>query len=65
MKVKTTISVDVPVYPYCGKCNRKEQDKNGNTFCSLYNIYIHIRRGNWLKCCECYTALYDAIDKEG
>jgi hypothetical protein len=65
MKIKVTLHVDVPISPYCGKCTRKEQGKNGHTFCTLYNRYLYIRRGNWLKCFECYTALYDAIDKEG
>lgn len=65
MKIKVTLHVDVPISPYCGKCDRKELGKNGNMFCTLYNRYIYIRRGNWLKCLECYMALYDAIDKEG
>ena len=65
MKIKVTLHVDVPISPYCGKCYRKEQDKQGNMFCALYNRSIYIRRGNWLKCLECYMALYDAIEKEG
>ena len=65
MKIIATLTVDIPVSPYCKKCGRLETGKNGLTFCTLYNRYVFIRHGNWLKCRECYMALYDAIDKEG
>lgn len=64
MKIKVTMNVDVPISPYCGNCTRKESDKTGQIFCTLFNRYIFMHRGNWLKCRECYVALYDAISKE-
>lgn len=65
MKIKVTQEVDVPINPYCGNCTRKESDKNGDAFCTLYNRLIYMRRGNWLKCRECYIALYNDIEKYG
>lgn len=64
MRIKVTLHVDVPISPYCGKCSRKEQDKQGNMFCTLYNRYVFVRHGNYLKCRECYSTLYDAIEQE-
>lgn len=64
MEIKTTITVDVPASRYCEKCIRKAKDKNGKMFCTLYNVYICMLRGKWLKCYRCYKALYDAISRE-
>lgn len=64
MKIKTTQTVDVPVSPWCEKCQRQETDKNGIVFCTLYNRFVFLHGGKRLKCLECYMALYHAIDQE-
>ncbi len=64
MKIKVTQEVDVPISPYCRNCLRKELDKTGQYYCSLYNRYLTEARGNFLKCRECYNALYDALYEE-
>ena len=65
MKITAKIDIDIPIGMYCSKCNRVEHDGKGQHICSLFNRYIYIRRGNYLKCRECLNMLYDAIDKEG
>ena len=62
MKNNVWLEVDIPVGLYCDKCTRREVDKNGKTFCSLFNRFIYIKRGNYLKCKECLNELYDAIN---
>lgn len=64
MKINLWLEVDIPVGLYCNKCSRIETDKYGKTFCSLFNRFIEIRRGNYLKCKKCLNALYDAINNE-
>lgn len=65
MKIEVKQTVNVTVYPWCGNCYRKEQDKYNLDFCTLHNSYLYIRNGHFLKCRECYIALYDAIEQEG
>ena len=65
MKIKTTQEINVPTSPYCGKCLRKELDRRGRWFCTLFNRYLGAKEGNsFLKCFECYVALYDTIKKD-
>lgn len=47
---------------YCKKCQRKERDEKHFMFCTLFNRYLYIRKGEYLKCRECVNALYDEID---
>lgn len=64
MKIKVYMEQDVPKNFTCKGCTRVERDHNGQTFCSLFNRYLYMRGGNFLKCRECVNALYDAIDEE-
>ncbi len=64
MKIKVTREVDVPISPYCKNCLRKEKDKTEQYFCTLYNRYLTEARSNFLKCRECYIALYEALESE-
>lgn len=63
MKVEVKMNVDVPMGLYCKKCLRKERNERNQMFCSLFNRFIYIRRGDYLKCRECVNALYDEIDR--
>lgn len=63
MKINVTQEVDVPVSPYCKSCFRKEVDRHDQVFCTLFNRFLYMKRGNYLKCRECYIAVYDEIDK--
>ena len=63
MEINVKQKVNVPVSPWCGNCYRNETDKQGQHFCSLFSRYIHIKNGHWLKCRECYIALYDEIER--
>lgn len=65
MKIKVTQEVDVPISPYCKNCFRKDIDKDGDVFCTLYNHFLCMARGNYLKCRECYLAVYEALEDEG
>lgn len=65
MKIQVKMNVDIPMGLYCKKCWRKERDKRNQMFCSLFNRFIYIRRGDYLKCRECVNALYDEIEKNG
>lgn len=65
MEVKVTKTVNIPISPWCGKCYRKEKDARGQDFCTLHNAYLSIHRGQFLKCRDCYMALYDALEREG
>lgn len=51
----------------CGYCVEPTfyADKNNHTFCTLFNSFVYIHRGQFLKCRECYTCLYDALEQEG
>lgn len=62
MKINLWLEVDIPVGLYCNKCSRQETDKNGQKFCAVFNSYLWIKRGNYLKCKKCLNALYDAIN---
>lgn len=63
MIITAKIKVEVPMGFYCKKCTRKERDeKNHMFFCTLFNRYLHIRKGEYLKCRECVNTLYDEID---
>lgn len=63
MKVKAKINVDVPMGLFCKSCLRKERDEKHQMFCALFNRFIYIRKGDYLKCRECVNMLYDEIDK--
>ena len=63
MKVKAKIDVDVPMGLFCKSCLRKERDEKHRMFCTLFNRFIYIRIGDYLKCRECVNMLYDEIDK--
>lgn len=62
MIITTKIKVEVPMGFYCKKCQRKERDEKHFMFCTLFNRYLYIRKGVYLKCRECVNALYDEID---
>lgn len=64
MKIEIKQKVDIPVSPFCKHCYRKEIDKNGSPFCTLFNRFIFMHNGDYLKCRECYVAVYDALEKE-
>ncbi len=61
MKIKVTQEVDVPISPYCKNCFRKDIDKTGQYSCTLYNHYLTEVRNDFLKCRECYIAVYEAL----
>ena len=62
IEVKKTVNVSVS--PWCGNCYRKEKDSKNNDFCTLHNRFLYIHKGRFLKCRECYIALYDALEEE-
>lgn len=64
VKITVSMVVDVPLSPYCGNCLRREVDKDNNTWCALFNRFLWMSNGRFVKCRECYKALYDAIEKE-
>ena len=63
MKITVTQEVDVSITPYCRNCFRKETDKNGTVFCGVYNRFLEMKHGEYVKCRECYDALYDEVTK--
>lgn len=65
MKIKVTQEVSVPLSPYCGNCIRRETDKNGYQYCALLNRFVFLHKGHFVKCRECYNALYEAVTSEG
>lgn len=65
MKIEIKQKVDVPMGFFCKGCARKERDQKGHVFCGIFNRFIWMRRGEYLKCIECVNATYDHIDKEG
>ena len=64
MEIEVKQKVSVPVSPWCGNCFRKERDRDGDTFCTLFNRFVTIHKGKFLKCMECYNALYYALQDE-
>lgn len=62
MIITVKIKVEVPMGFYCKKCPRKKRDEKHFMFCTLFNRYLYIRKGEYLKCRECVNALYDEID---
>ena len=64
MEIEVKKKVNVPISPWCGNCIRKEKDFHGVDFCTLHNRFLHIHCGRFLKCPECYLALYDALEQE-
>lgn len=65
MKIDITITVNVPISPFCKNCERKEySERDKMTYCTVFNRYLFIHHGDFMKCRECYTALYDAIELE-
>lgn len=63
MKITIKQDVDVSITPYCKNCYRKEIDNTGQTFCMIFNKYLSMNKGQYLKCRECYNALYDELNK--
>ena len=45
MKVKAKINVDVPMGLFCKSCLRKERDEKHQMFCTLFNKFIYVRKG--------------------
>ena len=64
MKIHITQEVDVPISPYCKNCFRKEYDRNEQAFCTIFNRFLFMSHGNYLKCRECYMSLYDTLERE-
>ena len=64
MKIKIIQTVEVPMSPFCKNCYRKETDKKGRTLCTLFNRFIWKANGDYLKCRDCYDALYKHFEKE-
>ena len=63
MDVEVTLNVNIPKSFYCRGCNRAEVDKNGFTYCSLFNRFIYASfNGEILKCRECVNAVYEALE---
>ena len=65
MEIEVKKKVNVPISPWCGNCNRREKDSHGEDFCTLHNRFLNIHCGRFLKCRECYLALYEALEQEG
>lgn len=64
MKIKVTQEVDVPNTPYCKNCYRLENQAKP-PFCTLFNRFVSLKpNGEYLKCRECFDALYNYLDKE-
>ena len=63
MEITVKQTVNVPCSPWCGNCYRKEKDAKGRDFCTIYNRFLYLRKGRFLKCQECYIALYDEIER--
>lgn len=61
MTITAKIKVEVPMGFYCKNCHRKERDEKHDMFCTLFNRYLAIRKGEYLKCRECVNTLYDEI----
>ena len=65
MNIEVRLNVNVPMSPYCGDCIRQEIDKNGYKFCSLFNRFLAVNsKEKFIKCRECYNALYEAVLEE-
>ena len=65
MKIDVTQTVDVPKSPFCGNCHRKTHiEGEYSDICELFGKYVFIHEWKFLKCRECYQALYDAIAQE-
>lgn len=65
MEIEVKKKVNVPISPWCGNCIRREKDSSyGEYFCTLHNSFLHIHLGKFLKCRECYLALYEALEQE-
>lgn len=64
MEIKVTQTVKVPCNPYCDKCMRIERDARNQEFCGLFNRLIFLHNGHFVKCRECYAALYEAVTQE-
>lgn len=64
MEIEVKKRVNVPVSPWCGNCIRKQKDSYEEDFCTLHNRYLYIHFGKFLKCRECYLALYQALEQE-
>ena len=64
MYINVKQRVNIPKNFYCKGCLRKERDIKGQTFCGLFNKFIYIHNGEFLKCRECVNALYNALESE-
>lgn len=61
MIITAKIKVEVPMGFYCKKCPRKERNERHDMLCTLFNRYLYIHKGKYLKCRECVDTLYDEI----
>ena len=63
MDINVNMTVSVPSSPWCGSCFRQEKDNRNMLYCSLFNIFLSLKKDKVLKCRACYMALYDQIEK--
>lgn len=67
MEIYVMQTVNVSKTPFCKNCLRLERydrkDASGRCvpYCSLFNRHIELHDGNYLKCEECYQALYEHL----
>lgn len=65
MEIEIKQKVNVPLSPWCGNCSRKDVERiTDQAVCTIFNRYLFLHRGNFLKCRECYMNLYDQIEQE-
>ena len=68
MKIDVIQTVDVSKTPFCKNCLRLNRfdikDKNGRCVprCELFGKRVFIAEGEYLKCKECYDALYENLE---
>lgn len=64
MYVDVKQKVNIPKSFNCKGCLRKERDEKKRMFCTLFNRFLYVHNGEFLKCRECVNALYDALESE-
>lgn len=64
MYINVKQKVNIPKNFYCTGCLRMERDIKGRMFCGLFNKFVYVQGGHFLKCRECVDALYDALEQE-
>ena len=65
MEIMVKQKVNVPLSPWCGNYIRKRRDGRNETVCELFSRFVYMKNGHYLKCRECYIALYEQIEREG